>query len=264
MKKVFTGLTLFLFSFSLISRAGDDDMKNFRFGVTASPSIFSYKPDNLKNFQKGGNTFGFGVLVNAEYSFSGNFAIGFGLGLGSCGGKIDFLDTVQYYVNDGDMLKLGYDPKSISGKVDTFQLKSRSYKASYYTIPISLKMRTNEIGYMRYFIEPRFIIGIRKRVRADDDVYDLGSGSKNLVKNPDLNISTDMAALRMSVTISGGCEYKIAGSTAIVFAIGYDYGLSNVVQSTSSNLLRTKDGKPKPLEQKFNQNGLTLSVGILF
>jgi hypothetical protein len=267
MKKVFTVLMFLLLSIPRILHAGDDDMKNFRFGVTALPSIFGYKPDDLKKFDKGGSTLGFGVLINAEYSFSGNFAIGFGVGLGSCGGKIDFLDTVQYYVNDGDVLPLKSgkpDLSNATGKTDTFLLKTRSYKASYYNIPISLKMRTNEIGYLRYFIEPRLNIGIRKRVRADDDVVNLGSGSSNVVKNPDLNISTDMAALRMSVAISGGAEYKLSGSTALVFAIGYDYGLTNVAQGTSDNLLRIKDKTRKQLEQKFFQNGVTLSVGILF
>lgn len=267
MKKVFTGLMLLMFSISLFAKEGDTDMKNFRFGVTAQPALFGYKPDDLKKFKKGGTAFGFGVLINAEYSFSGNFAIGFGIGLGSGGGIIDFLDTVQYYVNDGDILQLNDgkpDLSSLAGKTDTFLLKSRTYKASYYNIPLSLKMRTNEIGYMRYFLEPRLNIGIRKKVRADDNVVDLGSGSTNVVKNPDLNISSDMAPLRMSVTISGGGEYALAGSTALVFAIGYDYGLSNVVQGTSDYLLRTKDKARKQLEQKFNQNGLTLSVGILF
>jgi hypothetical protein len=269
MKKVFTFSLLLLFSISLLAQdtKAKSDMKNFRFGVTALPSVCGYKPDDLKKFKKGGSVLGFGVLVNAEYSFSGNFAIGFGLGLGSGGGKIDFLDTIQYFVNDGAILALK-DGKpnlvGVAGKTDTFLLKTRTYKASYYNIPISLKMRTNEIGHIRYFIEPRLNIGIRKKVRADDDVINLGVGSTNLVQNPDLNITKDMSALRMSVTISGGAEYALTGSTAIVFALGYDYGLSNIVQNTSGNLLRTKDKVRKQMDQKFNQNGIVLSVGVLF
>ena len=267
MKKVFTISLLLLFSASIVSRAGEDgELKNFRFGVTALPSVFGYKPDDTKKFEKGGSAIGFGVLINAEWSFASHAALGFGIGLGSSGGKIDFLDTVQYYVNDGDILKLKdnkADLTGLSGKTDTFYLKTRTYKSSYYSLPIGLKMRTNEIGYMRYFLEPRLNIGIRKKVRADDDVINVG-GSTNVVQNQDLNISTDMAAFRMSVTVSGGAEYAIAGSTAIVFSLGYDFGLSNVVQETSDNLLRIKDKVRKPLEQKFSQNGLTLAVGILF
>jgi hypothetical protein len=268
MKKVFTGLMLLMFSISLVSKAGDDDMKKFRFGVTGSSSIFGYKPDDLKKFEKGGSRVGFGVLVNAEYSFINNVALGFGFGLCSAGGKINFKDTVQYFVNDGDVLPLKDnkpDLSGITGKIDTFRIKSRTYKASYYCIPIALKMRTNAIGYMRYFLEPRLNIGIRKKVRADDKVINLNTaGSTSEVGNSDLNISADMAATTMSLAISGGVEYSLAGSTALVVSLGYDLGLSNVVQTDSDNLLRTKDKVRKNVEQKFNQNGVTLSVGILF
>src|SRR5437016_1775410 len=100
MKKVFTLSVLVLFSFALFAQdAKSSDMKNLRFGVTALPSIDWYKPDDLKKFKNGGATFRFGVLINGEYSFSGNFAFGFGIGLGSCGGKINFLDSTHYYVN---------------------------------------------------------------------------------------------------------------------------------------------------------------------
>ena len=272
MKKVFTGLMLLMFSISLVSRAEGDELKKFRFGVTANASIYGYKPDNLKKFEKGGSKPGFGVLINAEFSFIENVALGFGFGLSAAGGKVDFLDTVQYYVNDGDILKVKdgkpwYDGTglSASAKVDTFRLKSRTYKASYYTIPVALKMRTNEIGHMRYFLEPRLNIGIRKKVRADDKVINLNTaGSTSEVQNADLNISADMSAMAMGFAISGGGEYTLTGSTAVVFSLGYDMGMSNVVQGTSENLLRIKDKERKALEQKFNQNGLTLSLGILF
>ncbi len=272
MKKVFTISLLVLFSVATFGQdAKSSDMKNFRFGVTALPSFMWYKPDDLKKFENRGAAFKFGVLINAEYSFSGNFAIGFGIGLGSCGGKINFLDdSIYYYFNDGEVIPLaeGGGPPNLSnitGKVDTLFLKTRTYKGSYYCIPVSLKMRTNEIGYMRYFIEPRFNIGIRKKVRADDDVVNFSSSSgSSIVPNSDIDITKDMATFKTSITISGGGEYYLSGSTAFVFAIGYDYGLSNAVQKTSGNVLRTKDGSTKALEQKFAQNGLIVSLGILF
>ena len=263
MKKVFTISLLVLFSVATFGQdAKSSDMKNFRFGVTALPSIMWYKPDDLKKFENRGAAFRFGVLINAEYSFSGNFAMGFGIGLGSCGGKINFLDSAHYFVND-DKIVLNPNPNDTVSQ--HFLLNTRTYKGSYYTIPISLKMRTGEIGYMRYFIEPRFNIGIRKKVRADDDVVIWGS--TNGLKQENLDITKDMATLKTSITISGGGEYYLSGSTAFVFAIGYDYGLSNAAQSTSGNLLRTKSANnpsTSPLEQKFAQNGLIVSLGILF
>ena len=77
-----------------------------------------------------------------------------------------------------------------------------------------------------------------------------------------------MAFMRLSVTLSAGGEYYLSGSTAFVFSIGYDYGLSNVVSSTSKYLYKTpyasSSTDPKAIDQKFVQNGVILTAGILF
>lgn len=270
MKKLFTAVLICTYSLSLL--AGDGDIKNFRFGVTTLTSLNWYKPDNLKKFSNDGSVFRFGVLLNGEYSFSENFAIGFGIGLGSAGGKIDFTgnskqDTVHYYYNDDQGLLTSIaDTGSLNGKWEHFRLISRSYNASYYSLPISLKMRTNEIGYMRYFFEPRLNIGIRNKVRSNDNVYSIKSGQSSTQKN--LDITNDMSLFRMGVVLSGGGEYYLSGSTALTFSLGYDYGLTNVVTKNSKNLYRTAYAanatEPKPLEQKFMQGGIVLAIGLLF
>jgi hypothetical protein len=262
---------LLMFSFSLVAKAGDGDMKDFRFGVTTLTSLNWYKPDNLKKFSSDGSVFRFGILINGEYSFSENFAIGFGIGLGSGGGKIDFTgsskqDTVHYYYNDDNGMLALADTNGLNNKFDHFRLVGRTYNSSYYLLPISLKMRTNEIGYLRYFFEPRINIGIRKKVRANDEVISLKSNQSSTQK--DLDITTDMSFMRLSVTLSAGGEYYLAGSTALTFSVGYDYGLSNVVQTDSDYLLKTpyasSSATPKVIEQKFTQSGIILAVGILF
>ena len=260
MKKVFTFILLFLFSMRLFAQdTKGSDLKNFRFGVTVLPALNWYKPTDPKKFKNEGMATRFGVLLNGEYSFSSNFAVGFGVGIASAGGKIGFLDSVRYAVDDDKILAWNATATTTS---KYYLLKTRDYKASYYLLPISLKMRTNEIGYMRYFFEPRFNIGIRKNIRSDDVVNDWGS--TNEVKQENLNINKDMAPLCMSVTLSGGGEYYLSGSTAFVFALGYQYGLSNAVKGTSDDLVRFKNKLPNQLEQRVAQNGLVLSVGILF
>jgi hypothetical protein len=263
MKKILA--LLVTVSFSLTTHAqdsgGSGDIKNFRFGGTALPAITWYKPDELKKFESDGAVFRFGVLINGEWSFSNNFAMGFGLGLGSSGGKIRFIDSTHYFFFDDAIVTPG-DTGTTSGKDEHFLLKSRVYKASYYLLPISLKMRTNEIGYIRYFFEPRLNIGIRKKVRSDDATVNWGTNNTGSQEN--LDITKDMSFLRMSVTLSAGGEYYVSGSTAFVFAIGYDYGLSNIVEKESDYLLRTKSNNTEPLKQKFIQHGLVLSLGVLF
>jgi len=267
MKKVFTFSMLLLFSFGLFAQEAKKDMKNFRFGGTITPSLDWYKPDNLKKFATNGTVTRFGVLINGEYSFSGNFALGFGVGINSGGGKMTFSDTAHYYFSDDAIIKVS---DTVMGKYDHYKLNDRTYKASYYVLPVSIKMRTNEIGYMRYFFEPRLNVNLRKKVRANDDLTTLpkpGSSTGQSVNQTDLDITKDMNFMRFSVTLSAGGEYYITGSTALVFSIGYDYGLSNAVQKTSEYLLRMQKtgGEYKsPVEQNFTQRGVVLTLGFLF
>ena len=264
MKKIFSVLLLSAFSVSLFAQDKGSDLKNMRFGVTVLPALNWYKPADPKKFKNEGVAARLGVLLNGEYSFGSNFAIGFGLGITSAGGKISFLDSVRYGIDDDKVLDWNATATSTT---KYYKLNTRDYKASYFLVPFSLKMRTNEIGYLRYFFEPRFNLGIRKNVRADDDVTDWNS--TNVVKQENLNINKDMAPVCMSVTLSGGGEYYLSGSTAFVFALGYQYGLGNTVKGTSDYLERyknvksTKPGSGQQLSEKFAQNGLVLSVGIL-
>ena len=279
MKKILALPFVLLFCSSLFAQSGD--VKSFRFGGTILPSLYWYSPDNVKKFKGDGSTAHFGVLINAEYSFSSNFAVGFGIGLSGGGGTIAFQDTAHYYFNDDAIIKLG---DTIHNKFTHYKLNSRTYKATYYIIPISLKMRTNEIGHIRYFFQPGVNLGLRQKVRADDELSTLSNSVPN--KTPygplsssvpqsasqtDLDISDDMSFFTFSAVISAGCEYYLSGSTAVVFSLGYDYGLSNVVSGTSAYLMKTPmasnatDGKTMhEVDQKFYQQGLILSIGILF
>lgn len=258
MKKIFTLIAVSVFFIPALAQDGAKDLKNLRFGGTIIPSINWYKPDNLKKFQANGTVARFGVLINGEYSFSGNFAFGFGIGLNSGGGKMTFTDTANYFFSDDAIIAVA-DTAGLNGKYETYKLNDRAYNASYYVLPFSIKMRTNEIGYMRYFFEPRLNINLKKKVRADDNLFSYKTLQN--ANQTDLDITKDMSFMRFAVTLSVGAEYYVSGSTAFVFAIGYDYGLSNAVQKESEYLIRN-DGKP--VNQKFTQSGVVLSLGVLF
>lgn len=270
MKKLFTISFLFVFASTTFAQdAKSSAIKNLRFGGTIIPSLTWYKPDNLKKFSSDGAIARFGVLINGEYSFSGNFAFGFGIGLNSGGGKMNFLDTAHYYFNNDAIITLE-DTANLLGKYSHYRLNTRTYNASYFILPISIKMRTNEIGFMRYFFQPSINLNIRKKVRADDDLTTISTGPTNgqTANQKDLDITDDMGFLRLSTTLSAGGEYYLSGSTALVFAVGYDYGFSDVVKKKSDYLLKTPYASGGvnmlPTEQKFIQHGVIITVGVLF
>lgn len=201
--------------------------------------------------------------------------MGFGLGIASAGGKVAFTDSVRYFYSNDAIIKQS-DTTGLKGKYTQYKLNSRKYSASYFVIPISLKMRTNQIGYMRYFFQPSLNIGIRKKVLATDDLTTLppnwpktvatSANSGQSANQTNLDITKDMALIRLSASISAGAEYYISGSTALIFSVGYDYGLTGVAKSTSDYLVHTASGSPSngAVTQKFIQSGVVLSVGVLF
>lgn len=261
MKKLLTPFLLLAITYSFAQDSGGGSIKNFRFGGTMTPNISWYKPDNLKKFSSNGAVAKFGFVINGEYSFSDNFAFGFGIGIGSSGGKINFLDTANYYFSDDEIIAVS-DTNGLKGKYEFYKLNNRNYRASYFYVPISLKMRTKEIGALRYFFQPTFNLGFRKKVRANDELTSYKTNQST--QQTDLDITKDMNLIKMSVVLSAGGEYYLSGSTALTFSLGYDYGLSNVVKGTSDFLIKTKANNYDPVEQKNSQNGMVLMVGILF
>ena len=75
-----------------------------------------------------------------------------------------FIETTEV---DGD-----YIPEDTSAY--RVQLKSRTYKNNYVTIPVGIKMKTKEIGYMTYFGEFGLNLAFRTGTKIADDVDYLG------------------------------------------------------------------------------------------
>lgn len=257
-KKFFPILITSLFTIG--AYAQENELKNFRFGGDLVTSLSWYKPDNLKKFASGGVTPHLGGGLTAEFRLASNFAFNFGLQIVSDGGKVTFTDTASYYFSNDGFITIS-DTNGLMGKYEAYKLNERKYKATYFNIPFGIKMRTKEIGMMRYFLQIGFNTGIRKKVKVNDELTSLKT--KQSTSQTDLDNTKDMAILKFSANFYAGAEYYISGSTALVFGLGYDYGLSNIVQKKSEYLLRNGN-PPPPLEQKFNANAVQLHIGVLF
>lgn len=265
--KKFTVLALFttllLTGKSLIAQEGENDLKNFRFGIYGQPAISWYKPDNPDLMESKGSklTFSYGLLL--EFRLNKVACISTGLAAHYAGGKLGFkTDTLVY----------GYG----TDNVDTFRLMTRDYKISYAEIPFLIKMKTPEIGAFTYF--GQFGVDIKFKTKAksltddgffvsNNDYVNATAGSRNNV-----DISNDMAFLNLGLNIGGGLEYNLAGSTSIVFAVSYNNGFMNVLRTKSkdiSKLNTTASGGPKTYnyveyEQIAKPNYVSLTVGFLF
>ncbi|MBL0046560.1 MAG: outer membrane beta-barrel protein [Bacteroidetes bacterium] len=253
----FTALVLFSLSLRAIAQE-DEPLKNFRFGLRVSPEISWLKPSDVKKLDGAGAKFKLGYALMTEFRLNKVVSLATGIGFEKNGGSLSYTDTARYLYHDDAPLEIKSDTSGISKTTEAYQLKTRNFSIAYWAIPITLKMRTKEIGVMTYFGQAGVNIGIRTKAIAKDDVLSSKNSSTSL---DDINISSDMSIFKAAINVGAGAEYNLAGSTSLVFSVNYLNGLTNVSKSKSDYLYRSDRSAYK---QKFTNNAVSITVGVLF
>lgn len=265
MKKI----TLFLFALSLIARPllAQDDDKSFKFGLKIVPSVNWYKPDDKKKFESAGTNIKFSYGLMTEFKLAGSAWFSTGLQVDYDGGKMTFKDTVGYFVYDDQIINFE-DTAGKSATMTAYKLDERKYRATYVTLPLTLRLRTKEVGAMTYYGQFGFPLSIKLKAKADDQVrapnYTTG-GYGPVLEQKDLDITGDMGFLNIGLTVGAGAEYNLSGSTSLIFGLNYTQGFLNTVRSESKQLVND-DVAPEfhGLKQKFFSRNVSLMIGIAF
>lgn len=217
MKKYFLLIILAGISANLFSQ-------KLAFSVVVDPQITWLKTD-VKNVSNDGSVFGIsGGLILDRY-FAENYAFSTGIFLWNTGGKLLYADTTAISFR--------------SGKEILTPNTSMIYHLQYVTIPISLKLNSNEIGYINFFAH----LGIQNHINIGKTA-DIPSMDIDHVGIPD-----EINLFSMSYFFGGGIEYSLGGNTAILCGIYYTNGFLDV---TASEDYRT------------TLNSLSLRLGIRF
>lgn len=265
MKKI-TGLMALMMAFSLVSFAQDNG--KFRFGFKIEPNASWFSPKE-KFVESAGSSVRFSYGLNADIMFTDNYAFGTGLSVISNGGQIEYLR--EYTNADGTFI------------VNT----NRDYNLKYVEVPLTLKLRTNEIGYITYWFQFGLGLGVNIDARGDEEIEFLyqrtvedetgnviwadlsNGGAPDRIVNDKEPLSDDVRTFRTSLIIGAGIEYNLSGSTAIVAGITFNNGFSNVLKGDGVKqddqdgpVLEANEPDTSDLRAISNQLGLTL--GILF
>lgn len=233
MKKIFRILFVLFVSSQLAFGQGTDPV--FHFGLKVVPNLGWIKTDD-NDTKSDGSKIGFAYGLVTEFRFAENYAFATGLEIAYRNAKTKGSTT--------------FEPTPGTTKDSTY---SRSMKLQYIEIPLTLKLKTNEIGYFRYFLQIGLAPGFKIRARADDKgtvATTVGGGpTANLpYESENKDIKDDIHGLNLSMIISGGVEYNVSGNTNLAFGLVFNNGFLDI-----------KDGG---LTQKSNYFGL--SIGVLF
>jgi hypothetical protein len=220
------------------------------------------------------------IGMNLNYNYTSTIGISSGLEFDFETIKFNSDSTLYYLFNDSEILSKSeyvYSDnifKNSGSKI--YQIKARTEKPIYLTIPTMFLFRTEFIGYLRYFGK----FGLRNSFLLGSTIYDEGYLVENnsivAMKNDQMKAShRNLALYKGSIGICGGTEWNISGTTSLVFELGYYYGFLNISRGyaltgddeKNMSIITNLDNNNQPT--KFNtfsakQNQLLFKVSILF
>ena len=189
--------------------------QKFHFGLKAAPGVAWMKPDT-KGVSNGGAKLGFSYGIVTEFAFNKaeNYAFATGLDVSYRGGKLDFDSSGS----------------SIKTKLNL----------QYLEVPITLKMKTNQIGAIKYFGQVGIVPAFNLKAKSKTTIG-------NITTEDDFKDETK--SFDSSFLIALGLEYNLVGTTSGFVSAEFNNGLMDVLDN--KNL-------------KSISNLLSLNVGILF
>ncbi len=260
--KIMKKITAVFVVLLLLSQTGKAQDKAMKFGFQVSPGVSWIKPD-MKGVDNGSPGFAFEFGAMADIQLTDNIALSTGLGGEFNGGQLKF--------NDVAVPLPGYDD------LDSAVFPSTAtYNMRYVKIPLTFKGKTNQIGYMTYFLEFGGAAGFNFRSRMS--IKNPVSRSNEEIETEDIDVSKPLRVVRFSMVIRAGVEYNLSGNTSLVLGATFDNGLTNTFSKNNSNKFEVyeADGKGYPKVnnstgdrikgEAFNAitNAISLNVGVLF
>lgn len=287
MKKLLTISIMALIATVAFAGDGENELKNFRFGLKVTPSVNWFKPEGKIMASNGaGVKFGGGLVL--EFRLAKVISIQTGVQIDMDGGKIKYnnggltnpsANSVSYFYHITDDKIVEYDSANNNDPAyKHYQLNERQYKVTYITIPLALKMKTKEIGNMTYFGQIGVNTSIRWKATVNDKVTVINDTPLPTLGATDskskVDVTKDVSLIHETLNFGLGTELNLSGSTSIVFGLNYNLGFTNVVKRGSDYLGRRVNGansSTNPIDftlskmpQSFKSNAVILTIGVLF
>ncbi len=245
--------------------------RTWKIALHADPNLSWLKPDN-NNITAGGSSLNFGYGISIDKMFTENYAFATGIQIFNTGG------VLNYHRKD-----LATDKTNTTTQYPSIAELNRTYTLKYLEVPLTLRLRTNEIGYFTYWVQVGVGLGFNIKAKADDEIdhkkiYKAGdwveAGDQvidyvgNEAKEGE-DINDDVRLFRTSLIIGGGAEYSLSGDVSVVAGIIFNNAFSNVLRGDGVSLSNGEpsinaDDSTQNFDMTAISNALSLQVGILF
>jgi hypothetical protein len=233
MKKIIFSIAFLFFITNSYSQ-----QKKFRFGLQFTNGLSFMNSDNVDvTDTKVGYAFNYGLIT--EYYFNPNYGLSSGLTISQARTARSNSPAVNKIVEDLTTA-YAFNNNLVLGAKET-------YNFTYVELPITFKLRTNEVGYFKYFGEFGIVNSFRVRARTTIE------GST--IENESITKKLEPFGLKSnfynaSLKVGGGFEYTISDKTALLVELSFNNGFINIL----------KDGDDKRTVLRV----VNLTTGIMF
>lgn len=206
MKKSLVSVLLILFSLTITAQS------KYRFTVFANPCI-NWLSSDVKKVKSGSAVFGYDLGLNVDKFFAERYAISSGVSIGTLGGKLQYSEQTDF---------------SVHGIDTTIHVKANStvdYNLQYISVPLGVKLKTNEIGYFTYFAN----LGLTTQM----NIKATASSNDSPTSLDNDNISDEISLFNLGYHFGLGAEYSLGANTSVVFGFTYSSGFNDVTKSKS-------------------------------
>lgn len=231
--------------------------KSLRIGFQASP-VISWVSNNDNLIVKTDGNLGLKLGTTADIFFKDAYSFTLGINLAFHEGGTFKYEIGGNYLPESDLS----DPARLqSGDKPLPDGTTIDYNLQYVEFPIGLKIRSKEIGYIRYFFEaPVFTFSFLTRGRGDIESEDFKFEGENIYK--DLNVFNIFWGL------GAGIEYSISENNALVGGLYYQNGLLDFTKNKGHRAVPNPEIIPEYLLQKDDSratlSNIVLRLGIIF
>jgi opacity protein-like surface antigen len=271
----------------------DEFDKKHRLGIRAALQPCWYKSDNASS-KGNGSVLGFGFGLAWEIKLSDIIRFSTGIGGDFEGGKISYRNDTTFRVkavlnNEGEYEEakngIAATDYNLKNGNTYYELKERRFRTTMITIPLTLKMMTSEYSGFRYFGVFGGELGIRAGIKVDDTYYNgvLANNTGTTIttskvtdgelKKEGILLGKDATLLpfRVGMNLGLGTEYRIAGSTSLVFSVNYFQSFTNLMRKESKILSKeqhldtgNQTWNLLALNQQYLMRAVRINIGIMF
>ncbi|MBI1307651.1 MAG: outer membrane beta-barrel protein [Bacteroidetes bacterium] len=214
-----------MFSILWASGAQAQDQR-FRIGLKCSGNL-SWIAPVTKNIKKDGSGLGLSYGLMGDYNFQKYYSLSAELLFTNISGGIQYTDLLKYTGTQG---------------TQSYQNVHYNFHFKYLQLPVALKFKTREFGYITYWAQFGLAPSILMSATADivDSRYpadwgDDASGIRVNKPEDDIyqfdNFNDKIFFMRLPLIIGGGIEYSISGNTSLYTGIRLDNNFLNIFQA---------------------------------